>query len=518
MTELPRGTVTLVFTDIEGRLALLQELGERYDDVLEHHRRRRPRGGGRASGHRRRRPGRRVPARVRARRRRRRRGGGRSAGLRRSTRCACGWASTPGSRGWAARGTWAWTFIARPYLRCGTRRPGAAVAHGARPRRGRRPRSRRAPAQGPDPAAAALPAAGETLDSDFPSPRTLENRPTNLPVQPTPLIGRETSRAGDRADAPPGRAPADADRSGRPRQDAAGAAGRRRARRRVPRRRLLRRARGGRGRALDRADDRADAGGERDRRHLARRRATRYLGDRRLLLVLDNFEQMDAAAAAVASCSRAAKARVLVTSRACCGSPASTSTWSPRSGCPTPKRSHRGGRRSTTRCPLHRRVRGASPTFRSRRENARPSQICQRLDGLPLAIELAAARVRLLTRSAMRRKLGETGLALLTSGWTRPAHPPADTARRHRLEPQPARRRAAGASPRLSVFAGGWPRRPPRPSATRTSTSSKPCSRTAPPAGTTDGEARFAMLETIREYAAERLGRPVCRRCRPAHA
>lgn len=29
------------------------------------------------------------------------------------------------------------------------------------------------------------------LPSDFPPPRTLENRPTNLPVQPTPLIGRE---------------------------------------------------------------------------------------------------------------------------------------------------------------------------------------------------------------------------------------------------------------------------------------------------------------------------------------
>jgi predicted ATPase/class 3 adenylate cyclase len=31
----------------------------------------------------------------------------------------------------------------------------------------------------------------EGLDSDFPPPKTLENRPTNLPTQPTPLVGRE---------------------------------------------------------------------------------------------------------------------------------------------------------------------------------------------------------------------------------------------------------------------------------------------------------------------------------------
>src|SRR3954465_3466777 len=35
----------------------------------------------------------------------------------------------------------------------------------------------------------------EGLVSDFPAPRTLENRPTNLPVQPTPLIGREQELA-----------------------------------------------------------------------------------------------------------------------------------------------------------------------------------------------------------------------------------------------------------------------------------------------------------------------------------
>jgi class 3 adenylate cyclase len=37
--NLPGGTVTLLFTDIEGSTRLLDELGERYADVLAEHRR-----------------------------------------------------------------------------------------------------------------------------------------------------------------------------------------------------------------------------------------------------------------------------------------------------------------------------------------------------------------------------------------------------------------------------------------------------------------------------------------------
>ena len=36
---LPAGTVTLLFSDIEGSTRLLERLGERYDDVLDEHRR-----------------------------------------------------------------------------------------------------------------------------------------------------------------------------------------------------------------------------------------------------------------------------------------------------------------------------------------------------------------------------------------------------------------------------------------------------------------------------------------------
>src|SRR5919198_4579563 len=39
MPDLPHGTVTLVFTDVEGSTQLLQRLGDRYAHVLDDHRR-----------------------------------------------------------------------------------------------------------------------------------------------------------------------------------------------------------------------------------------------------------------------------------------------------------------------------------------------------------------------------------------------------------------------------------------------------------------------------------------------
>ncbi|HEY3105158.1 MAG TPA: adenylate/guanylate cyclase domain-containing protein, partial [Gaiellaceae bacterium] len=39
MRDLPRGTVTFLFTDVEGSTRLLKQLGERYGDVLSEHQR-----------------------------------------------------------------------------------------------------------------------------------------------------------------------------------------------------------------------------------------------------------------------------------------------------------------------------------------------------------------------------------------------------------------------------------------------------------------------------------------------
>jgi DNA-binding SARP family transcriptional activator len=91
------------------------------------------------------------------------------------------------------------------------------------------------------------------------------------------------------------------------------------------------------------------------------------------------------------------------------------------------------------------RARAVTPTFRLIAENARIfAAICLALDGLPLAIELAAARTRELAPEAMLERL-ESRLGLLTAG-PRDAPVRQRTAPRHpRLELRAARRRRAEA-------------------------------------------------------------------------
>ena len=103
------------------------------------------------------------------------------------------------------------------------------------------------------------------------------------------------------------------------------------------------------------------------------------------------------------------------------------------------------------------RARAARPGFELTADNAAAiTEICRRLDGLPLAIELAAARVRLLPPEALLTRLGNR-LDTLGTGPTGPAGAPAHAARDHRLELQPARRGGqAGAMAALAVFTDGW--------------------------------------------------------------
>jgi predicted ATPase/serine/threonine protein kinase len=156
----------------------------------------------------------------------------------------------------------------------------------------------------------------------------------------------------------------------------------------------------------------------------------------------------------------------------------------------------------------------AKPDFELNGENARAvAEICARLDGLPLAIELAAARVKVLSPSSMRTRLASR-LQLLTGGardlpqrqhtlratidWS---HDLLSTAEQKLLR-------------RLSVFVGGCTLESVE--AVCNSRSDLDLDLLDGMASMVDksllqqveqgnGESRFTMLETIREYALEKL-------------
>jgi predicted ATPase/DNA-binding CsgD family transcriptional regulator len=257
-----------------------------------------------------------------------------------------------------------------------------------------------------------------------------------------------------------------------------------------------------------------------------------HLRGRSLLLVLDNFEQVLAAAPLVAGLLAACPAlKVLVTSRAALHLSAEHEFPVPSLELPDPK--HLPDLEALSRYEavalFIQRARAVRPDFEITNASAPAvAELCARLDGLPLSIELAAARVKLLSPQAMLVRLGRR-LNLLTGGARdRPARQ--QTLRStidwsyDLLEPDEQALFA-----RLAVFVGGFTLdtvegigfqvsgfgRTDAPSPTpdtRHPTSDpvdlvgalvdKSLLRTA---DGPDDEPRFAMLETIREYAVERF-------------
>jgi predicted ATPase len=160
------------------------------------------------------------------------------------------------------------------------------------------------------------------------------------------------------------------------------------------------------------------------------------------------------------------------------------------------------------------RAAAVKPSFALTEENATAiAEICARLDGLPLAIELAAARVKLLSPAAMRTRL-EKRLQLLTGG-ARDLPARQQTLRgaidwSHDLL-GPAEQKLFR---RLSVFVGGCTLEAAEAVCDTKSDlgldlldgidslMDKSLLQKIEPAG---GEPRFVMLETIREYGLERL-------------
>src|SRR5215208_3774252 len=144
-----------------------------------------------------------------------------------------------------------------------------------------------------------------------------------------------------------------------------------------------------------------------------------YLGERHTLLLLDNFEQVLGAAALVTELlSAAPNLKVVTTSRILLRLYGEYEFAVPPLEVPDPGR--RQSLEQVTQYEAVRlfieRARAAKADFAVTSDNApEVAEICVRLDGLPLAIELAAARTKLLPPRAMLDRLGDR-LKLLTGG------------------------------------------------------------------------------------------------------
>jgi predicted ATPase/DNA-binding CsgD family transcriptional regulator len=183
-----------------------------------------------------------------------------------------------------------------------------------------------------------------------------------------------------------------------------------------------------------------------------------YLNDRRVLLVLDNYEHVIAAAPLVSRLlEQSPHLVVLVTSRA-----PLRLRWEhvfpvPPLALPDPRRPLPPGDAAPALALFAERARAARPDFRLTEANAAAVvDLCARLDGLPLAIELAAARVALLTPQELRTHLDHHHLHALAGG-PRDVHARQQTLWRTvdwsytLLNPNGQR-----LFRQLAVFAGGW--------------------------------------------------------------
>ena len=260
-----------------------------------------------------------------------------------------------------------------------------------------------------------------------------------------------------------------------------------------------------------------------------------FLRDKRLLLVLDNFEQIIPAADLLPKFTGALpKLKILVTSRVPLHLPDEYELSVPPLAVPPADQGLTiDDLKNYSAVKLFiARAQGAKPTFIFHKENAfAAAQICARLDGLPLAIELAAARVKLLSPTAILGRL-EKSLNLLTS--RRPGVPDRQRTMRGVIEwsYDLLDEDEKGLFNSLAVFAGGFTveaaesiiqiqgdggRR--NESSVLDLTESLIDKNLLVANERSDGSSRFRMLEIVREYALEFFERSAeQQKVRQAHA
>jgi non-specific serine/threonine protein kinase len=247
-----------------------------------------------------------------------------------------------------------------------------------------------------------------------------------------------------------------------------------------------------------------------------------WLRDKRALLVLDNCEHLVAACAELTERLLEASAglRVLATSRESLGVVGEVA-W------PVPALNSGGGLESEAAQLFADRASLAKPDFEVTEATAPAvTEVCRRLEGIPLAIELAAARVKTLTVEQILARLDDRFRLLSGGSRTAPSRQQALRATldwSYNLLTGDERRLLQ----RLSVFAGGWTLETAESmvSGQRSVGSEDPSRNTDHWPLATEildllsrlvdkslvvmhgqtPEGRFRMLEVVREYALERL-------------
>src|SRR5215212_2875798 len=242
-----------------------------------------------------------------------------------------------------------------------------------------------------------------------------------------------------------------------------------------------------------------------------------HLRSRSMLLVLDNCEHLVGACASLAeallrSC---ANLSILATSREALGVTGESIFSVPPLSLPDPRRlpAPEGLTRYESTRLFIERARAAKHDFALTMGNAMAvSQVCYRLDGIPLAIELAAARTKVLSVEQISSRLDDS-FRLLTGGG-RPSLAHQRTLRTamdwsHELLSSEERAMLR----RLSVFAGGFTLEAAEAVGAGGGIEeggvldllSSLVDKSLVLVTEQDGETRYRLLETVRQYAAEKL-------------
>jgi predicted ATPase len=240
-----------------------------------------------------------------------------------------------------------------------------------------------------------------------------------------------------------------------------------------------------------------------------------FLADRDVLLVLDNFEQLvevGGTAVVVDLLERLPRLRCLVTSRRVLNVPGEREIALEPLPLPRASMELAEAARTPSVALFVDRAHGARPDFALTERNCSALiQLSQALEGLPLAIEIAASRIRAFSPQEMYAALDQRFALLMRQGQRAPRHG------RHAslqmtaewswqlLSPQQQRFFAA-----LSVFRGGWTAFAVE-SVCATADAGAQLEQLVADSllrAETDaqGTTRFSMLETLREFAQERLG------------